>query len=68
MKIKTKHIRGFTLLEMLISMIKKQLLNPDTGAISRINKNTDFRKSTGKVLWSIWVAILGIIGKMVFWS
>ena len=51
-----------------ISMIKKQLLNPDTGAISRINKNTDFRKSTGKVLWSIWVAILGIIGKMVFWS
>ena len=51
-----------------ISMIKKQLLNPDTCAIYRINKNTDFRTRTGKVLWSIWVAILGIIGKMVFWS
>ena len=51
-----------------ISMIKKQLLNPDSGAIARINKNTAFRTRTGKVLWSIWIAILGIIGKLTFWS
>jgi len=51
-----------------LTMIKKQLLNPDDGAISRINDNTRFRKQTGKVLWSIWVAILGIIGKLMFWS
>ena len=51
-----------------LTMIKKQLLNPDGGAISRINDNTRFRKQTGKVLWSIWIAILGIVGKLMFWS
>ncbi len=51
-----------------ITMIKKVLLNPDNGTVARVNKNTDFRKQTSKVLWSIWVAILGIIGKMVFWN
>ena len=51
-----------------ITRIKKVLLNPDNGAISRVNKNTDFRKSTGKVLWSLWIAVLGIIGKIIFWN
>jgi|TARA_R110002020_G_scaffold120159_2_gene273871 hypothetical protein len=51
-----------------ITMIKKTLLGPDSGTISRVNKNTAFRKSTGKVLWSIWVALLGIIGKIIFWN
>ena len=51
-----------------LTMIKKQLLNPDDGAIARINKNTTFRRRTDKVLWSLWIAVLGIIGKMVFWD
>ena len=51
-----------------ITMIKKVLLNPDNGTVARVNKNTQFRKSTGKVLWSIWVALLGIIGKLMFWN
>ena len=51
-----------------ISMIKKTLLGPDSGTIARVNKNTSFRKSTGKVLWSIWIALLGIIGKIIFWN
>ena len=51
-----------------ITMIKKVLLNPDNGTVARVNKNTHFRKQTSKILWSIWVAILGIIGKMVFWN
>tara|TARA_R100001443_G_scaffold104947_1_gene113811 strand:- start:1492 stop:1746 length:255 start_codon:yes stop_codon:yes gene_type:complete len=51
-----------------ITMIKKTLLGPDSGTIARVNKNTAFRKSTGKVLWSIWIALLGIIGKIVFWD
>ena len=51
-----------------ITMIKKVLLNPDNGTIARVNKNTQFRKSTGRVLWSIWVALLGIIGKLMFWN
>jgi hypothetical protein len=51
-----------------ISMIKKTLLGPDSGTIARVNKNTSFRKSTGKVLWSIWIALLGIIGKIIYWN
>ena len=51
-----------------ITMIKKVLLNPDDGTISRVNKNTQFRKSTQKVLWSIWIALIGIIAKLAFWN
>ena len=51
-----------------VRFIKKRLLDPDDGTIARVNKNTDFRKSTGKVLWSIWIAILGIIGSLIFWD
>jgi hypothetical protein len=51
-----------------LTMIKKVLLNPDGGTISRVNRNTEFRNNTTKVLWSIWIAILGIIGKMIFWD
>ena len=51
-----------------LTMIKKQLLNPDDGAIARINRNTTFRKRADKVLWSLWIAVLGIIGKMIFWD
>ena len=51
-----------------LAMIKKTILNPDSGTIARVNKNTDFRKSTGKVLWSLWVAVLGIIGKIIFFN
>ena len=51
-----------------LTMIKKVLLNPDGGTISRVNRNTEFRNNTTKVLWSIWIAILGIICKMIFWD
>ena len=51
-----------------LSMIKKQLLGPDDGAIARINRNTEFRNKAQKVLWSLWIAVLGIIGKMIFWD
>ena len=61
-------IDGQTKMQEDITMIKKVLLNPDGGTISRVNKNTEFRKNTQKVLWSLWIAILGIIGKMIFWD
>ena len=51
-----------------LSMIKERLLNPDEGTIARVNKNTQFRKSTTKVLWSIWIALIGILTKMIFWD
>ena len=51
-----------------VRFIKKKLLDPDDGTIARVNKNTSFRKQTGKVLWSIWIALIGIIGKIIFWN
>ena len=51
-----------------ISMIKERLLNPDNGAIARVNRNTDFRKKAGAALWSVWVAVIGVITKLIFWN
>lgn len=51
-----------------VRLIKLRLLDPDDGTIARVNQNTSFRKSTQKTLWSLWVAILGIIGKLIFWN
>jgi hypothetical protein len=51
-----------------VRFIKKRLLDPDDGTIARVNRNTSFRKSTQKTLWSVWIAILGIIGTLIFWE
>tara|TARA_B100001564_G_C20497547_1_gene604626 strand:+ start:75 stop:329 length:255 start_codon:yes stop_codon:yes gene_type:complete len=51
-----------------ITMIKKVLLDPDRGAIARVNRNTDFRKKANATMWSLWIAVLGVIGKMIFWD
>lgn len=50
-----------------ISEIKKTLLDPDDGAIARVNKNTEFRKIASAALWSIWIAMLGVLAKL-FWA
>jgi len=51
-----------------ISMIKERLLNPDDGAIARVNRNTDFRRKAGAALWSVWIAVIGVIAKLIFWN
>ena len=51
-----------------ITMIKKVLLDPDDGAISRVNRNTDFRKKANAALWSVWVAMIGVLAKLIFWN
>jgi len=51
-----------------VRFIKKKLLDPDDGTIARVNRNTGFRKQTGKVIWSIWIALIGIMGKLMFWN
>ena len=48
--------------------IKVRLLDPDNGTISKVNKNTSFRKGAQKTLWSIWVVLIGILGKLIFWN
>jgi hypothetical protein len=51
-----------------LTMIKKTLLDPDNGAVARVNRNTEFRKKSGTAIWSVWIAVLGILGKMIFWN
>ena len=51
-----------------VKEIKVRLLDPDNGTISRVNKNTSFRKNAQKTLWSIWVVLVGILGKLIFWN
>ena len=51
-----------------ITMIKKVLLDPDNGTISRVNRNTDFRKKAGAAIWSVWIAVIGVIAKLIFWN
>tara|TARA_R110000787_G_scaffold153516_5_gene267452 strand:+ start:16851 stop:17066 length:216 start_codon:yes stop_codon:yes gene_type:complete len=51
-----------------VRFIKSKLLDPDTGVTARVNKNTSFRKSTTKVLWSLWIALAGVLSKLMFWT
>tara|TARA_R110002020_G_scaffold235_9_gene1311 strand:+ start:15939 stop:16154 length:216 start_codon:yes stop_codon:yes gene_type:complete len=51
-----------------VRFIKSKLFDPDTGVTARVNRNTSFRRSTGKVLWSIWVALAGVLTKLIFWN
>ena len=51
-----------------ITMIKRTLLDPDSGAIARVNRNTDFRKKANAAIWSVWVAMVGVIAKLIFWN
>ena len=51
-----------------LTMIKRTVLNPDEGTIARVNRNTDFRKKANGALWSVWIAVLGVIAKLIFWS
>ena len=64
-----EHIKiGQTKTQNDISMIKRTLLDPDKGAIARVNRNTEFRKIAGGALWSVWVAMVGVIAKLIFWN
>ena len=51
-----------------VKEIKRRLLDPDDGTISRVNRNTTFRKSAGAALWSVWIAVIGVIAKLIFWN
>ena len=59
---------GQTKMQADITMIKKVLLDPDNGTISKVNRNTDFRKKANAALWSVWVAMIGVIAKLIFWN
>ena len=51
-----------------VKEIKIRLLDPDYGTISKVNRNTEFRKKANGALWSVWVAMIGVIAKLIFWN
>tara|TARA_R110002050_G_scaffold201552_1_gene336721 strand:- start:295 stop:507 length:213 start_codon:yes stop_codon:yes gene_type:complete len=51
-----------------VKEIKIRLLDPDYGTISKVNRNTEFRKKANGALWSVWVAMVGVIAKLIFWN
>ena len=51
-----------------ITMIKKVLLDPVKGAIARVNRNTDFRTNANAALWSVWITMIGVLAKLIFWN
>ena len=59
---------GQTKMQSDISMIKQTLLDPNKGIISKVNRNTSFRNKANKALWSIWIVVLGVIAKLIFWN
>ena len=64
-----EHLRsGQTKIQDDLTMIKRVLLDPDTGAIARVNRNTDFRKKANAAIWSVWVVMIGVIAKLIFWN
>ena len=79
-------------LKETIRDLKKQLLDPDSGVVIRVNKNSEVRRDwesrndevegaiTGvksltrwkdgvtNALWILFSAIVGLIGKILFWD
>ena len=79
-------------LKETIRDLKKQLLDPDSGVVIRVNKNSEVRRSwesrndevegaitsvksltrwkdgVTNALWILFSAIVGLIGKILFWD
>ena len=46
--------------------IKAILIDPEKGLSMKVNKNTEFRRTTSKALWGVYGIIIALVGKM-FW-
>ena len=46
--------------------IKAILIDPEKGLSMKVNKNTDFRRTTSKALWAVYGIMIALVGKM-FW-
>ena len=79
-------------LKETIRDLKKQLLDPDSGVVIRVNKNSEVRRfwegrneevegtitsvksltrwkdGVTRALWILFSAIVGLIGKILFWD
>ena len=42
-----------------LDMLTKNLLDPDNGVVSRVNKNTAARLTMQKALWGLWTIVIG---------
>jgi|GEM_PF-3087942 len=44
-----------------LDMLTKNLLDPDNGVVSRVNKNTSARVTMQRGLWGVWTIVLGAL-------
>jgi len=51
-----------------VKEIKVRLLDPDDGTISKVNRNTEFRQKANAAIWSVWVVMIGVLAKLIFWD
>tara|TARA_R100001460_G_scaffold36405_4_gene69876 strand:- start:6634 stop:6885 length:252 start_codon:yes stop_codon:yes gene_type:complete len=42
-----------------LDMLTKNLLDPDNGVVSRVNKNTSARVTMQRGLWGVWTIVVG---------
>ena len=52
--------------ETHLSEIKAILIDPEKVLSIKVNKNTEFRRTTSKALWGVYGIIIALVGKM-FW-
>jgi|TARA_R100001198_G_C5199697_1_gene189192 hypothetical protein len=44
-----------------LDMLTKNLLDPDNGVVSRVNRNTSARVAMQRGLWGLWTIVVGTI-------
>lgn len=44
-----------------LDMLTKNLLDPDNGVVSRVNKNTSARVIMQRGLWGVWTIVVGTL-------
>jgi tetrahydromethanopterin S-methyltransferase subunit B len=49
-----------------LDMLTKNLLDPDKGVVSRVNKNTSARLTMQKALWGLWTIVIGSLVAFFF--
>ena len=48
-------------MDIKLDMLTKNLLDPDNGVVSRVNKNTSARVTMQRGLWGVWTIVVGTL-------
>lgn len=53
-------------LDNRIGCLERKLLDPDNGLFSRVKENTNFRKTVMKWLGIVTLAVIGLLGRLIY--